>query len=334
MGQFSHLTEFVLGHHNTRCNESRSSADGSMCLGAMVEYPDTVRIGKMMKWLQRENAGHCNPTRNVVIFVTLSSMEAMEAMLAVLGAGMVVVPVNWRWSVKEIMDVVGEMNPVMLVVDETMWSLGRQLRCRLLNQTRHGEHKQEGDIQMVIVSGRDAGTRLEHLKSMNHCIKYQDIVRGCQDYASISQLGNETSQYSSKPEGTSSVANATAEKTPVVPVLLPPDGQSAFVIFTSGTTSRPKGAIITHENMIVQCKSKEKYCGYSKDDIYLHAAPMFHVGGLCSALAMVMVGAGHVFMPSFRAESAIELIQTCRVSSLIVVPTMLRDIISRTEQGG
>ena len=41
-------------------------------------------------------------------------------------------------------------------------------------------------------------------------------------------------------------------------------------------------------------------CGYSADDVYLHAAPLFHIGGLCSALAMLAAGARHVFLPRFR----------------------------------
>lgn len=62
--------------------------------------------------------------------------------------------------------------------------------------------------------------------------------------------------------------------------------------------------------------------------VYLHTAPLCHIGGLSSAMAMLMVGACHVMMPKFEARASVEAIEQCHVTSLITVPAMMSDLIS------
>lgn len=68
-------------------------------------------------------------------------------------------------------------------------------------------------------------------------------------------------------------------------------------------------------------------CGYLQ--VYLHTAPLCHIGGLSSALAMLMIGARHVLMPKFEAKSALEAIERHSVTSLITVPAMMADLVSK-----
>lgn len=63
--------------------------------------------------------------------------------------------------------------------------------------------------------------------------------------------------------------------------------------------------------------------------MYLHTAPLCHIGGLSSALAMLMVGACHVFIPKFDAKAALEAIAQVNVTSLITVPAMMADLVSK-----
>ncbi|KAK9055963.1 hypothetical protein SSX86_027050 [Deinandra increscens subsp. villosa] len=102
----------------------------------------------------------------------------------------------------------------------------------------------------------------------------------------------------------------------------------AIVCFTSGTTGKPKGIMLSHSALIVQSLAKIATIGYNEDDVYLHTAPLGHVGGLSSALAMLMVGGCHVLMPKFEANSALKAIEKYHVTSLITVPTIMSDIIS------
>lgn len=108
-----------------------------------------------------------------------------------------------------------------------------------------------------------------------------------------------------------------------------PEG-AVIICFTSGTTGRPKGVIVSHSAMIVQSLAKVAAVGYSEDDVYLHTAPLCHIGGLSSAITMLMVGGCHVLIPKFEASLAIEAIKQHCVTSLITVPAMMADLISLT----
>ncbi|XVE89368.1 hypothetical protein DITRI_Ditri19aG0196200 [Diplodiscus trichospermus] len=106
-----------------------------------------------------------------------------------------------------------------------------------------------------------------------------------------------------------------------------PEG-AVVICFTSGTTGKPKGVVISHSALIVQSLAKVAIVGYSEDDVYLHTAPLCHIGGLSSAMAMLMVGACHVFIPKFEATLALEAIEQHHVTSLITVPATMADLIS------
>ncbi|WCJ22224.1 2-succinylbenzoate--CoA ligase chloroplastic/peroxisomal [Euphorbia peplus] len=118
-------------------------------------------------------------------------------------------------------------------------------------------------------------------------------------------------------------------RSPALDYTWAPDG-AALICFTSGTTGKPKGVLISHTALIVQSLAKVAIVGYCEDDVYLHTAPLCHIGGLSSAMAMLMVGACHVLTPKFEAKLALEAIERHRVTSLITVPVMMGDLISLT----
>ncbi|KAE8655306.1 2-succinylbenzoate--CoA ligase [Hibiscus syriacus] len=98
----------------------------------------------------------------------------------------------------------------------------------------------------------------------------------------------------------------------------------------SGTTGKPKGVVISHTALIVQSLAKVAIVGYSDDDVYLHTTPLCHIGGLSSAMAMLMVGVCHKFMPKFEATLALKGIEQHHVTSLITVPAIMADLILST----
>ena len=67
--------------------------------------------------------------------------------------------------------------------------------------------------------------------------------------------------------------------------------------------------------------------------MYLHAAPLCHVGGLSSALAMLLAGARHVFLPRFDAAGALAAIQKEGVTAFIAVPAMVADLVAEAAGG-
>ena len=105
----------------------------------------------------------------------------------------------------------------------------------------------------------------------------------------------------------------------------PADG-AAIICFTSGTTGQPKGALISHTALHCQAMAKVLMVGYNASDTYLHAAPLFHIGGLSSAIAVLMVGGTHVFMGRFNATDALDITASKQVTSFIAVPAMIADL--------
>lgn len=117
-----------------------------------------------------------------------------------------------------------------------------------------------------------------------------------------------------------------------------PSNGTAFICFTSGTTGTPKGVALSHSALHYQSMAKLATVGYSRDDVYLHMAPLCHVGGISSALAVTAAAGRHVLMPRYSAAEAWRLMQQHRVTALIAVPTMIDDLArhaaAQRSQGG
>jgi acyl-activating enzyme 14 len=94
-----------------------------------------------------------------------------------------------------------------------------------------------------------------------------------------------------------------------------------------GTTGRPKGVTISHLAFITQSLAKIAIAGYGEDDVYLHTSPLVHIGGLSSAMAMLMVGACHVLLPKFDAKTALQVMEQNHITCFITVPAMMADLI-------
>lgn len=108
------------------------------------------------------------------------------------------------------------------------------------------------------------------------------------------------------------------------PLPTDPD-QIAMMLYTSGTTSRPKGAQITHGNLTTNIEGLHEAWGWQNDDVILHVLPIFHVHGLIVALhGALHAGATAVMMPKFEADTVLELLQSKRFSVFMGVPTIHR----------
>ncbi len=107
---------------------------------------------------------------------------------------------------------------------------------------------------------------------------------------------------------------------------LPSDpNQTAMMLYTSGTTSRPKGARITHGNLTANIAALHQAWGWRDDDVLLHVLPIFHVHGLVVALhGALHAGATAVLTTSFDAPSTLDLLTSGRFSVFMAVPTMHR----------
>jgi fatty-acyl-CoA synthase len=107
----------------------------------------------------------------------------------------------------------------------------------------------------------------------------------------------------------------------------------AQVLYTSGTTGRPKGAVLTHRGLTNNARLAFEAAGIGPDDVELNPMPMFHVGGSALfTLGPVQAAATQVLMPRFSPALELELIEAHRVTLLCGVPTMLMALLSHPDR--
>jgi long-chain acyl-CoA synthetase len=98
----------------------------------------------------------------------------------------------------------------------------------------------------------------------------------------------------------------------------------AVILYTSGTTGKPKGAVLTHLNMVMNATvSAQDLFGYTEEDVLLCALPLFHSFGQSLVMnAGFRAGSAVVLMPKFDGAAALDLIVRENVSVFVGVPTM------------
>jgi carnitine-CoA ligase len=101
-------------------------------------------------------------------------------------------------------------------------------------------------------------------------------------------------------EGANSLAALYAEPAPAHPAL---HSDTAAIMFTTGTTGKPKGVVWTHANVLWGCGYSAHVYGHRADDVSLISLPLFHVVGLCwSFLPVLWAGGTAVLQPRFSAS--------------------------------
>src|SRR5215212_10657072 len=103
--------------------------------------------------------------------------------------------------------------------------------------------------------------------------------------------------------------------------------QEAAVIYTSGTSGRPKGARITNGNLWFSAISSALHLGHHPDDVWLAAMPLFHIGGLAILFRGVIGAVPVVLHERFAPEEVLAAIDD-RVTVLSVVPAMLQRMLN------
>ncbi|CUH63519.1 Long-chain-fatty-acid--CoA ligase [Thalassovita gelatinovora] len=94
----------------------------------------------------------------------------------------------------------------------------------------------------------------------------------------------------------------------------------AAILYTSGTTGRSKGAMLSHKNLASNSESLRDLWRFTDQDVLIHALPIFHTHGLFVATNVALLaGASVVFLPKFDAEAILDAMPTS--TALMGVPT-------------
>jgi long-chain acyl-CoA synthetase len=122
---------------------------------------------------------------------------------------------------------------------------------------------------------------------------------------------------------TDATIDSGTRQTLATPVLRQPQ-DAAVIFYTSGTTGRPKGAVLTHANLVMNCFVNAFMANkFESDDVVLGCLPLFHTFGQTVSMNSTFLAGGKVVLQRrFDARDALNLIHEHQVTVLIAVPTI------------
>ena len=128
-------------------------------------------------------------------------------------------------------------------------------------------------------------------------------------------------------QGDGSVVERSRALDPDVGVVAREPDDLAAILYTSGTTGRSKGAMLSHANLGTNTLTLRDYWGFTADDVLIHALPIFHTHGLFVAThCVLMSGARMLFLNRFDADTVIDLLP--RATSMMGVPTFYTRLLA------
>jgi acyl-CoA synthetase (AMP-forming)/AMP-acid ligase II len=107
-----------------------------------------------------------------------------------------------------------------------------------------------------------------------------------------------------------------------------PDEQLAHLYYTSGTTGRPKGVMLSHKNVCLHALAAIAELKLTDRDNWIHVAPLFHLADAWATFAVTWVGGKHIIMPDFDSGLILSTLEKEKITITNLVPTMLNALIN------
>jgi len=109
----------------------------------------------------------------------------------------------------------------------------------------------------------------------------------------------------------------------------PPEGDCvAVLLYTSGTTAEPKGAVLRHRHLTAYVLNTVEFGSAREGDATLVSVPPYHVAGLANLLSNLYAGRRVVYMGAFGAGEWLQTVRRERITHAMLVPTMLARIVA------
>ncbi|WP_140846875.1 class I adenylate-forming enzyme family protein [Paracoccus sp. FO-3] len=166
----------------------------------------------------------------------------------------------------------------------------------------------------VLIYGRSLTGNVERIAAQMHSV--HDFIGCAYDRAHIpaGHLHFET------------LAEQTADRDE--PRIIPSGDAISSLVYTSGTTGRPKGVIHTHANDIAIAMNCVMEYSLNHTDNALHIAPLYHVGGMQAYfIPHLLVGGTNVVIGRYEAEKTLDTIAAERITTLFAVPTQIQEML-------
>ncbi|UWS00041.1 malonate--CoA ligase [Phaeobacter inhibens] len=145
-------------------------------------------------------------------------------------------------------------------------------------------------------------------------------------HESLRAVAGEATVLTLDGEGQGSLANLAAGYAGFEPIERKPSDLAA-ILYTSGTTGRSKGAMLSHENLYSNSLTLRDYWQFTAEDVLIHALPIFHTHGLFVATNVALLaGAQVVLLPTFDAEAILAAMPNA--TALMGVPTFYTRLLA------
>jgi long-chain acyl-CoA synthetase len=136
-------------------------------------------------------------------------------------------------------------------------------------------------------------------------------------------------------QGSQTLAGFTRDQPATFTSAATAETDTAVILYTSGTTGQPKGAELTHSNMVQNALLANRLFGIHPHDVHLIALPLFHSFGQTVQMNNgFATGATVVLLPRFDPARALALMGTERVTFFAGVPTMYHALVNCQDTGG